>query len=56
MRWWEGPRTPTAGDCHRRLHIDQTINLHEVFYTAGGEEVVGVRPIAARGYPEHGDH
>ncbi|MHB8375585.1 MAG: alanine racemase [Dehalococcoidia bacterium] len=33
-------------------HIDPTINLHDVLYAVEGDEVVGVWPIAARGYPE----
>jgi D-serine deaminase-like pyridoxal phosphate-dependent protein len=33
-------------------HIDPTINLHDVFYALDGEKVVGVWPIAARGYAE----
>jgi D-serine deaminase-like pyridoxal phosphate-dependent protein len=33
-------------------HIDPTINLHDVMYAVDGGEVVGVWPIAARGYPE----
>ncbi len=34
-------------------HIDPTINLHDVMYAVDGDELVGVWPIAARGYPEH---
>jgi D-serine deaminase-like pyridoxal phosphate-dependent protein len=34
-------------------HTDPTINLHDVIYAIDGERVVGVWPIAARGYPEH---
>jgi D-serine deaminase-like pyridoxal phosphate-dependent protein len=34
-------------------HIDPTINLHDVVYAIEGERVIGVWPIAARGYPEH---
>ncbi|MDA1183183.1 MAG: DSD1 family PLP-dependent enzyme [Acidobacteria bacterium] len=34
-------------------HIDPTINLHDVFYVLEGDRVVGVWPIAARGYQEH---
>jgi D-serine deaminase-like pyridoxal phosphate-dependent protein len=33
-------------------HIDPTVNLHDVMYAVEGDEVVGVWPIAARGYPE----
>jgi D-serine deaminase-like pyridoxal phosphate-dependent protein len=33
-------------------HIDPTINLHDVLYAVEGDHVVGVWPIAARGYPE----
>jgi len=33
-------------------HIDPTVNLHDRLYAAVGEEVVGVWPVAARGYPE----
>ena len=33
-------------------HIDPTINLHDVLYAVDGDDVVGVWPIAARGYPE----
>ena len=33
-------------------HTDPTINLHDVFYAMDGDEVVGVWPIAARGYAE----
>ena len=36
-------------------HTDPTINLHDVFYVVDGDRVVGVWPIAARGYPEHRD-
>lgn len=36
-------------------HIDPTINLHDAFYVLDGERVVGVWPIAARGYQEHRD-
>ena len=36
-------------------HIDPTINLHDVFYVLDGDRVVGVWPIAARGYREHRD-
>lgn len=39
--------------CLRPSHTDPTINLHDVFYALEGEKVVGVWPIAARGYPEH---
>ena len=31
-------------------HTDPTVNLHDVFYAMDGDEVVGVWPIAARGY------
>jgi D-serine deaminase-like pyridoxal phosphate-dependent protein len=34
-------------------HVDPTINLHDAFYAIDGERVIGVWPIAARGYPEH---
>jgi D-serine deaminase-like pyridoxal phosphate-dependent protein len=34
-------------------HTDPTINLHDVFYAMEGDTVVGVWPIAARGYAEH---
>jgi D-serine deaminase-like pyridoxal phosphate-dependent protein len=37
----------------RPSHTDPTINLHDVFYALEGEQVVGVWPIAARGYAEH---
>ena len=37
----------------RPSHTDPTINLHDVVYAIDGERVVGVWPIAARGYPEH---
>ena len=37
----------------RPSHIDPTINLHDAFYALDGDRVVGVWPIAARGYPEH---
>ena len=40
----------------RPSHIDPTINLHDVCYAVDGDEVVGVWPIAARGYPEHRSH
>lgn len=33
-------------------HIDPTINLHDVFYALDGDRVIGVWPIAARGYAE----
>jgi D-serine deaminase-like pyridoxal phosphate-dependent protein len=36
----------------RPSHTDPTINLHDVFYAIEGDRVVGVWPIAARGYPE----
>jgi D-serine deaminase-like pyridoxal phosphate-dependent protein len=31
-------------------HVDPTMNLHDVVYALDGDEVVGVWPIAARGY------
>ena len=34
-------------------HIDPTMNLHDVVYALDGDKVVGVWPIAARGYAEH---
>ena len=37
----------------RPSHTDPTINLHDVFYALEGGRVMGVWPIAARGYPEH---
>ncbi|MBF8301674.1 MAG: D-ser dehydrat protein [Acidobacteria bacterium] len=37
----------------RPSHTDPTINLHDVFYALDGDQVIGVWPIAARGYPEH---
>jgi D-serine deaminase-like pyridoxal phosphate-dependent protein len=33
-------------------HIDPTINLHDVLYAVEGGEVVGIWPVAARGYRE----
>jgi D-serine deaminase-like pyridoxal phosphate-dependent protein len=39
----------------RPSHTDPTINLHDVLYALDGEKVVGVWPIAARGYAEHRD-
>jgi D-serine deaminase-like pyridoxal phosphate-dependent protein len=33
-------------------HIDPTINMHDVLYAVEGDEVVGVWPVAARGYVE----
>jgi D-serine deaminase-like pyridoxal phosphate-dependent protein len=36
-------------------HVDPTTNLHDVFYVFDGDRVVGVWPIAARGYPEPRD-
>jgi D-serine deaminase-like pyridoxal phosphate-dependent protein len=33
-------------------HVDPTINLHDVLYAVDGEEVVGVWPVAARGFAE----
>ena len=46
-----------VGDCvyFQPSHTDPTINLHDVFYALDGDRVVGVWPIAARGYPEHRD-
>jgi D-serine deaminase-like pyridoxal phosphate-dependent protein len=38
----------------RPSHTDPTMNLHDVVYAVEGEHVVGVWPIVARGYPEHG--
>ena len=37
----------------RPSHTDPTINLHDVLYAIDGEKVIGVWPIAARGYQEH---
>jgi D-serine deaminase-like pyridoxal phosphate-dependent protein len=37
----------------RPSHTDPTMNLHDVVYALEDERVVGVWPIAARGYPEH---
>jgi D-serine deaminase-like pyridoxal phosphate-dependent protein len=37
----------------RPSHTDPTMNLHDVIYALEGERVVGVWPVAARGYPEH---
>jgi D-serine deaminase-like pyridoxal phosphate-dependent protein len=34
------------------MHIDPTINLHDVMYAVEGDQVVEVWPIAARGYVE----
>jgi D-serine deaminase-like pyridoxal phosphate-dependent protein len=34
-------------------HTDPTVNLHDVFYAVEGDRVVGIWPIAARGYAEH---
>ena len=34
-------------------HIDPTMNLHDVVYALDGDDVVGVWPIAARGYTPH---
>jgi D-serine deaminase-like pyridoxal phosphate-dependent protein len=39
----------------RPSHTDPTINLHDVFYALEGPRVVGVWPIAGRGYREHRD-
>jgi D-serine deaminase-like pyridoxal phosphate-dependent protein len=36
----------------RPSHTDPTVNLHDVLYALDGEQVVGVWPIAARGYAE----
>jgi D-serine deaminase-like pyridoxal phosphate-dependent protein len=33
-------------------HIDPTMNLHDVVYALDGGNVIGVWPIAARGYAE----
>ncbi len=33
-------------------HIDPTMNLHDVVYALDGQNVIGVWPIAARGYAE----
>jgi D-serine deaminase-like pyridoxal phosphate-dependent protein len=33
-------------------HTDPTVNLHDVFYAVDGDRVIGVWPIAARGYAE----
>jgi D-serine deaminase-like pyridoxal phosphate-dependent protein len=33
-------------------HIDPTMNLHDVVYALDGENVIGIWPIAARGYAE----
>ena len=33
-------------------HTDPTMNLHDVIYAIDGERVIGVWPIAARGYAE----
>jgi 3-hydroxy-D-aspartate aldolase len=37
----------------RPSHTDPTMNLHDAVYALEGERVVGVWPVAARGYPEH---
>jgi D-serine deaminase-like pyridoxal phosphate-dependent protein len=37
----------------RPSHTDPTMNLHDVIYALENEKVIGVWPIAARGYPEH---
>jgi D-serine deaminase-like pyridoxal phosphate-dependent protein len=37
----------------RPSHTDPTMNLHDVIYAVDGENVIGVWPIAARGYREH---
>ena len=34
-------------------HIDPTLNLHDAIYAVEDDDVVGVWPIAGRGYPEH---
>jgi D-serine deaminase-like pyridoxal phosphate-dependent protein len=34
-------------------HTDPTINLHDAFYVVEDDRVVGIWPIAGRGYPEH---
>lgn len=33
-------------------HVDPTMNLHDVVYAVDGDSVVGVWPVAARGYAE----
>jgi D-serine deaminase-like pyridoxal phosphate-dependent protein len=33
-------------------HIDPTINMHDVLYAVEGDDVVGIWPVAARGYIE----
>jgi D-serine deaminase-like pyridoxal phosphate-dependent protein len=51
------PESPIAiGDriFLRPSHTDPTMNLHDVVYALEGEHVIGVWPIVARGYPEHG--
>jgi D-serine deaminase-like pyridoxal phosphate-dependent protein len=37
----------------RPSHTDPTMNLHDAVYALDGDRVVGVWPIAARGYAEH---
>ena len=37
----------------RPSHTDPTMNLHDVVYALDSGQVIGVWPIAARGYPEH---
>ena len=46
----------TIGDRIQLLpsHIDPTMNLHDVVYALDGDNVVGVWPIAARGYSGQG--
>jgi D-serine deaminase-like pyridoxal phosphate-dependent protein len=50
-----GSSTIKVGDRIELLpsHIDPTMNLHDVVYALDGEKVIGVWPIAARGYAEH---
>jgi D-serine deaminase-like pyridoxal phosphate-dependent protein len=47
--------TLAVGDLIQLLpsHTDPTVNLHDVFYAVDGDRVVGIWPIAARGYAEH---
>jgi D-serine deaminase-like pyridoxal phosphate-dependent protein len=44
----------TPGDRIELLpsHIDPTINLHDALFVVGGDDVVAVWPVAARGYSE----
>lgn len=37
----------------RPSHTDPTMNLHDVVYALEGERVIGIWPVAARGYSEH---